>query len=44
MVIMLYHGRPVTSHFRKACRRAGVYALTFHGLRHTFGTRSVTGM
>lgn len=37
-------GKPVTKPmldhvFRKTCRRAGITGLTFHALRHTFGTR-----
>jgi integrase len=32
--------KPVTDHFfRQTCRRVGISDLTFHSLRHTFGTR-----
>ena len=29
----------VTKRFQGACRSAGVHVITFHDLRHTFGTR-----
>jgi integrase len=42
--LFIYEGKPVAKRiadkwFRRACRNAGIYDLTFHALRHTFGTR-----
>jgi len=31
----------VKTAFKAACRRAGISGLTFHGLRHTTGTRLI---
>ena len=32
-------GKPLVRRFKEALRRAGVHQITFHELRHTFGTR-----
>lgn len=42
--LFTYQGKPVAKRiadkwFRRACHNAGIYDLTFHALRHTFGTR-----